>query len=173
MDGVTLRTFPESDRGKILYREYILREVNKGIWDRLKYFLPESYHNQTNICVIDSNKKIIAATGMQQSPHDPKIIWTTFISTDPAYRGRGLARMLVRARFDYMRKFHPGKTLQISSYTNLGFLLIKPIIDELSKEYPDVPVIENGFKGIERTLNSLREELVKNGRLETVGVPAW
>ena len=168
---LTVRIFPESNYGKILYREYLLREVNEGIWDRLKYFMPEFYHQQTNICLIDSNKKILAATGLQENPYDSNVIWTTFISTDPEYRGKGLARRLVRERFEYMRKFHPGKTLQISSYTNLGFLLVKPMIDQISKDYPDVPIVESGFRGLERTLNNLREELAKNGKIDCLAVP--
>jgi GNAT superfamily N-acetyltransferase len=168
---LTVRIFPEIDRGRILHREYLLREVNKGIWDRLKYFMPEFYHQQTNICLIDSNKKILAVTGLQQNIGDHSEIYTTFITTDPEYRGRGLARRLVRERFEYMRKFHPGKTLKISSYTSLGFLFVKPMIDQISKEYPDVQVTESGFRGLERTLNNLREELAKNGKIDSLAVP--
>ena len=165
---LTVRIFPESDRGRILYREYLLRKVNEGVFDRLKYFMPEFYYQQTNICLIDSTKKILAVTGLQQNIGDHSEIYTTFITTDPEYRGKGLARRLVKERFEYMRKFHPGKSLKISSYTPLGFLFVKPMIDQISKDYPDIRVTESGYRGLERTLKSMREELTKSGKIDTL-----
>ena len=168
MENLSIHIFPQSDKGRTFYREYLLRKVNKDLFPKkkIRYLLPESYHLQTNICVINDNtKKILAATAIQESPYDPNIVWTTFLSTDPEFRGMGLARWLVRARFEYMRKAYPGKILQISSYTCMGFLFVKPLIDEISKEFPDVPIMENGFRGMERQLNAMRLELETTGKV--------
>jgi GNAT superfamily N-acetyltransferase len=86
------------------------------------------------------SKKIIAATGMGITHLEKNVVFTYFISVDPDYRKMGFARKLVRARFDLMKEKYPGKILELSGYTAMGDLFVKPIIHEISKEYPEITI---------------------------------
>jgi predicted GNAT family N-acyltransferase len=122
-----------------LYRKYLLRKVNKDIEERLRYFHVKGSGNKDVLAFIEMpSGKIIAATGMAQTSMDKNTIFTHFISVDPDYRKMGFGRKLVRARFQLMRDKYPGKILEISTYTPMGDLFIRPAIHEISKEFPDV-----------------------------------
>jgi GNAT superfamily N-acetyltransferase len=168
MKGVSLHIFPEAEQGGNLYRGYLLRAVNANLKERIRYFCIEYYSQQTTFCLIeDKTKKILAATAIQESPYNSRVCWTTFTGTDPEYRGKGLAAWLVRARFEYMRKVYPGRALQISSYTCMGALIMQPLIRKIAKEFPDVPITENGFSGNSRQLEAMKEEFEKTGVIPT------
>lgn len=151
-----------------LYQEYILRIANKDVSKRLKYFpVGISCCQQDILAFIEMpSRKIIAATGMQQSLFDPNVVFTNFISVDPDYRKMGFARKLVRNRFIWMRDNYKGKTLELSDFTAMGAIFIKPLIDELSKDYPSVIVkykeyIQNSYeyKAMKKALEEKKEFL--------------
>lgn len=132
------------DDYKEFYREVLLRKVNKDVNDRLKYFAYSDSMQQEIIFLVlmEKNKKIVAATGISQSPYDSSVIWTHFTCTDPEYRNQGLSKRLIRHRFDYMREVYPGKSLKTSSFTFMGSLFIKKNLVKIrDKEYPDINLI--------------------------------
>ena len=98
--------------------------------------LPYLMADQDNLycLMIDENNKILGAVGLQQSPHvgQEGLMWMKFISIHEDYRGRGLARTLVKNTIDYCLTHQ--KELLLSSFTDDGKIKLKHIFEEFSNQ---------------------------------------
>lgn len=105
-----------------------------GITDRIKYLDgPEARHE--NHLVIRDGDKIVSMGGVQVNPYDPEQLWIKFISTDPEYQGRGYARMILRAIYEYCAK--NGYKMAPGGFTEQGERL-RRFHDLWDKEFPSV-----------------------------------
>lgn len=91
----------------------------------------------TYLCHFESNHKL---TGMLKLNIKDQIVWFSFIEVLPEYRGKGIARSLMKYLFIYCRSNRLG-TISFSHFTAMGLTFIKPIVKELSTKYPYIHVI--------------------------------
>jgi GNAT superfamily N-acetyltransferase len=68
------------------------------------------------------------------------LVWFSFIEVLPAYRGRGIARSLVKYLFIYCRS-NRLRTISFSHFTAMGLTFIRPIVKEISLSYPYIHVL--------------------------------
>ena len=108
-------------------------EHDPSLGDRIRYidiprllpqvFLPQP---QYGICAFSGNE-IVGIAGLENDPDKPNTVWSIYVSVDPAYRRRGIAKKLLQHQYRYIRDHE--LTLVRSSYTQDGKAFLKPFVD--------------------------------------------
>lgn len=127
--------------GNRLYEDLACEPQNRRMSDRLDY-LSQGFFDiaaETDFVALDSLRKVVGVAGIQHSPDEERVIWLKFVSVDPAFRSLGVATRLADHVFEYARE--GGLRIRASTYTDLGALHLKHILDRLAASHPDV-----GFK---------------------------
>jgi GNAT superfamily N-acetyltransferase len=124
--------------GDELYGKLIPSKINKGVQSRIKYLNTGWNDIQHEFDIVATvGGKIVGVAGMQQSPHEERVIWVTYVSVDPEFRSNGIATQLVTRVFEYARKHN--QRIRGSSYTEMGEQYLKQVFERTAKQFPDVP----------------------------------
>lgn len=139
---------------------YDLLEKNKDLKDRIKYFESPYFLNKyprVYFIVLKGNKILaMAETGLDQYEKEPNILAMMFLSVDKDHQGKGLSSKILEEIFIYCKKNH--LQLKMSSYTQEGFLKLRPKALAISKE-KDIKLKETGLMGPPKTR---AEEIFRN-----------
>lgn len=143
---LTFKVFTDAE----LYELLIDRNA-KNPWKRfdslngIKYFRPDDIfpylakedEKHIYFCSMHKNKIVgmikLKVGGTESLFHTGWKNWICFISILPEYQGKGISRKLIQAMFKYAKE----KKLNIlsSSYSNEGFIKIRKVLREESKNY--------------------------------------
>ncbi len=91
------------------------------------------------VCHTDNNK-VVGDLALQQSPFDDDIIWLKHVSVAEKFRNMGICKQLLATSIDYVRQ--NGKTLEVSSYSEMGNLYLEPLIQKAISDNPDLTIID-------------------------------
>ena len=128
----TVRLIP----GREIVDTYARMPENENLFKRFKYLSPRHLENEEVLTVLDG-KQIVGAAGLEKSPYEENVYWMKYVEVDSRVREKGIASKLIQAMFDFARK---RKTrLRSSSYSDMGDLRLKKVVDRVRTEYPDVP----------------------------------
>lgn len=113
-----------------------IEDHDPELWDnkRIRYLDFSEAKKEIHIIALE-NDKIVGMAGLQQNPYDELQLWIKFVSVDPAYQGRGIARELLQRVYAYAKS--EGKDLRSSSFTEEGERL-RHIHAELQQQYPEI-----------------------------------
>lgn len=77
--------------------------------------------------------KVIGLAHIRKNPHIDNTYWLSYLSIAKEYENKGYASMLSR----YIFKWFSDNNLQFetSSYTDSGFIKLKPLFNKLANEY--------------------------------------
>lgn len=114
----------------------LVDEVDRDLWTsrRIKYLDYMEARKETHILAREG-ENIVGMAGMQTNPYYPVQLWIKFISVDPAYQGRGIARQLLERIYQFAEKNN--QKLKPGSFTDEGQRL-SHIHDEFDQKYPGV-----------------------------------
>lgn len=113
-----------------------------------KYFFVQDLINPTKsemyypVVKVDG---VIAAMGkLEKDPYKKDNFWLSFVSVDPEYQGKHLATKVCEEvmQFSVQHK----NTLELSFFTEVGYLKLSPVIHRLVEKY-DVKLIGEDRKG--------------------------
>jgi GNAT superfamily N-acetyltransferase len=90
---------------------------------------------------LEVNDIIVALAHIRRSPYIENTYWLSYLCVDPDYEGAGYASQLSEYIFKWFRE----RNLQFetSSYTEDGFVKLKPLFNKLATKY-GVPFIDKG-----------------------------
>ena len=88
---------------------------------------------------LEVNDITVALAHIRRSPYIENTYWLSYLCVDPDYEGNGYASQLAEHIFKWFRE----RNLQFetSSYTEEGFVKLKPLFNKLATKY-DVPFID-------------------------------
>ncbi len=118
-----------------------INENDPSLWEskRIRYLLHSEARKEMHVIITVGNR-IAAIGGMQTNPSDIEQLWIKFISVDPAFRGRGYARMALEQIYQYASAHH--QKLAPGSFTEDGERLAH-LHDEFDAKYPEVAYTRN------------------------------
>lgn len=110
---------------------------------RKDYDHPDTINNlrQVYFFGLEVNDIIVALAHIRRSPRLEKTYWLSYLCVDPEFEGNGYASQLS----EYIFKWFKEHNLQFesSSYTEDGFIKLKPLFNKLANKY-SVPFIDKG-----------------------------
>lgn len=123
------------------------KEERNGGHKVFKYF---SYGDYNGMYVNDNNTRFfgifegdlmvgLALIFINQENTPKNIWWLRYLCIDPAYEGKGYASQLADYLFKYFKQH--GYTFETSSYTDQGYVKLKPLFNRLAVKY-NVPFID-------------------------------
>lgn len=102
-------------------------------------YLRHSYlRNEPHMVAFDGGK-VVGDCELQENPMNDDQFWFMHITTRRGYEGRGIARQLLQAAVDYVSKSGRHE-LKISAFSSDGEAKVKPVLERLAQQYPDVKV---------------------------------
>ena len=121
---------------------YMLK--NDGGNKAFKYYMYDDYkHEPENVYFLGLmvDDKLVALAHLRKSPYIENTYWLSYLCVDPLYEGKGYASILAENMFQWFKE----KNLQFesSSYTEQGFIKLKPLFNKLALKY-SVPFIDKG-----------------------------
>ena len=115
-------------------------KANPKLFDNLKYVYPEYLKDEILIVSYSDKLKVQGVVGLEPNPYEKSEVWLKYVSVDPKFQNKGIAKQLLTHCFDYVNgKF---KAIEISSYSEDGLHKLKPFIQKLKKHYPELIIIE-------------------------------
>lgn len=123
--------------GDDFYTDFVDRDETARA--RLKY-LSSGWRDITSEIDLTAikNKKAIGVAGIRHSPEEKNVIWMTFLSVDPEFRGQGVAKKLAEMVFEYAKAHN--QRIRLSSYTEMGEAYLRKVFDHLKTQYPEIAV---------------------------------
>lgn len=123
--------------GDDFYTDFVDRDETARA--RLKY-LSSGWRDITSEIDLTAikNKKAIGVAGIRHSPEEKNVIWMTFLSVDPEFRGQGVAKKLAEMVFEYAKAHN--QRIRLSSYTEMGEAYLRKVFDHLKTRYPEIAV---------------------------------
>lgn len=109
------------------------------IVDRIKYFLPEldlpRFKETLYILFfpLTLGEKVIGLGKLHEDPYNKENYWIQYISIDPKYQSKGYATEIATAMFKWA--VENNKSLESSSYNEIGTERIKKVFNRLATEY--------------------------------------
>lgn len=121
----------------------LINQLDPNMWrregQRIKYLDRSEAEHEYHFVALDG-EYIAGMAGVQQNPYDANELWIKFISVDPKYQGRGIARSLLERIYRHAND--NGLTVISSTPTDDGERL-KHIHDEMREKYH---ISENVFR---------------------------
>lgn len=123
--------------GDDFYTDFVDRDETARA--RLKY-LSSGWRDITSEIDLTAikNKKAIGVAGIRHSPEEKNVIWMTFLSVDPEFRGQGVAKKLAEMVFEYAKAHN--QRIRLSSYSEMGEAYLRKVFDHLKTQYPEIAV---------------------------------
>lgn len=90
---------------------------------------------------IKENDLDVGIAHIRKSPHIENTFWLSYLCIDPYYENKGYATKLSTFIFEWFRDNN--YQFETSSYTEAGFVKLKPLFNRLAKKF-NVPFIDKG-----------------------------
>ena len=87
---------------------------------------------------------IVALAHIFKSPYQENTYWLSYLCVDTQYEGKGYASILADNMFQWFKENN--LQFETSSYTEQGFIKLKPLFNKLAIKY-DVPFIDKNKLG--------------------------
>ncbi len=88
---------------------------------------------------LEVNDIIVALAHIRRSPYIENTYWLSYLCVDPLYESQGYASKLSESMFKWYKEHN--LQFESSSYTERGYITLKPLFNRLAKQY-NVPFID-------------------------------
>lgn len=79
------------------------------------------------------NNEIVSLAHIRKSPHIENTYWLSYLCTDPNFTNKGFASKLSEYMFKWFKQNN--YTFESSSYTEQGYITLKPLFNKLALKY--------------------------------------
>lgn len=108
-------------------------------------YLRHSYlRNEPHMVAFDGDK-IVGDCELQENPNNLDQFWLMHITTRVGYKGKGYASQLLKAAVEYVAKSGRHE-LKISSFSDEGEQRVKPALERLQAQHPEVKITFSNSK---------------------------
>lgn len=122
--------------GRDTYERFIVgdQEFNRTVYERIRYLLHSEIYKEKHFVCYTEDDKLVGALGIEKSPYEEDLVWFKFVSVDPDFRAMGIGSTLVQMCIEYVEA--NGQRIEMSSYSELGEIFLKPKISKLQESRP-------------------------------------
>jgi GNAT superfamily N-acetyltransferase len=132
---------------------------NNAMEDRLEFFslYPITGDSpdvpKTHILAINEEDLIVGAALFSGEKADPKMTHLEYVSVDPNYRNRGLARQLTMAVFEHIKALGDDYRVNLGGFTYDGDAYLRKIVRDGVERFPDMITAEPDDQSFEDWLD--------------------
>lgn len=117
---------------------------NDGGNKAFKYYQYSDYQVDSNnvyFMALEVDNIIVALAHIRKSKYIENTFFLSYLCVDPLYEGMGYASQLANNMFQWFKENN--LQFESSSYTEQGFVKLKPLFNKLALKY-DIPFIDKG-----------------------------
>jgi hypothetical protein len=89
--------------------------------------------------------KVVGDLELQENPYDDNVYWFAHVTTRVGYKKQGISNQMIRACLDFCNKSNR-RILKISTFSDEGEQRVKPTLERLRAEYPNVQIVFSNSK---------------------------